>query len=151
QTDFGESFVKLHYEPGTDGRPPTLTVADTFTPFQDVNRDARHQDQDLGSAAPLLVPGTRTLAGGGKDGILYVMNRDDMGGDDFSKLVQAPFVASYVPTPGNDPVANLDIISSHDPPTQSPVDGGRIHHIHSSPVFYDSPDGGAFLYIWGEN
>src|SRR5262249_24757695 len=65
--------------------------------------------------------------------------------------VQRPFVASYVPTPGSDPVANLDIISSHDPPTQSTVDGGRTHHIHSTPVFWNSLLQGGLLYVWGEN
>jgi outer membrane protein assembly factor BamB len=145
QSDFGESFVKLTWSPGS------LDLADSFTPFQDVNRDNKHQDQDLGSASPLLIPGTNIVAGGGKDGILYVMNRDEMGREDFSKLVQPPFVASYVPTPGSDPVRNLDIISSHDPPTQSPVDGGRIHHIHSTPVFWNSPNEGSLLYVWGEN
>jgi hypothetical protein len=138
--DFGESFVKLAWSPGR------LDLVDSFTPFEDVNRDANHQDQDLGSAAPVLLPGTDIVAGGGKDGILYVMHRGAMGKQDFSKLVQAPFVASYIPTPGSDPVAHLDIISSHDPPTQSPVDGGHIHHIHSTPVFWNG-----MLYVWGEN
>jgi outer membrane protein assembly factor BamB len=151
QTEFGESFVKLAYTASENGDPAKLEVASSFTPFQDIHRDNRHQDQDLGSAAPLLIPGTNIVAGGGKDGILYVMDRDDMGREDFSKLKQPPFVASYVPTPGSDPVKNLDIISSHDPPTQSQVDGGRIHHIHSTPVFWHSPNAGPLLYIWGEN
>lgn len=150
-TEFGESFVKLTYHPPANGSAPTLTLADSFTPFRDADRDARHQDQDLGAAAPILVPGTNLLTGGSKDGILYVMNRSDMGKEDFSKLAQRPFVASYVPTPGSDPVKNLDIISSHDPPTQSQVDGGRIHHIHNTPVFWTSPNLGGLVYIWGEN
>lgn len=37
-------------------------------------------DLDLGSAGVLLVPGTRELVFGGKEGILYVVNRDAMGG-----------------------------------------------------------------------
>lgn len=150
-TEFGESFVKLSYTPPADGNPASLAQVDSFTPFRDSDRDANHQDQDLGSASPLLLPGTNILAGGGKDGILYVMNRDDMGKRDFTKLLQTPFTATYIPIPGADPVKNLDIISSHDPPRSTPVDGGKIHHIHSTPVFWQSPNMGSLLYVWGEN
>ncbi len=150
-TEFGESFVKLAYTPPGSGSDASLAQIDSFTPFRDGDRDANHQDQDLGSASPLLLPGTNILAGGGKDGILYVMNRDAMGKRDFTKLLQKPFTATYLPTPGTDPVKNLDIISSHDPPRSSQVDGGKIHHFHSTPVFWESPNQGPLLFIWGEN
>ena len=62
-----------------------LTVGDYFTPNNTSSEDAA--DQDFGSAGPLLLPdltdasGTvRHLAvGAGKDGNLYVLNRDNLG------------------------------------------------------------------------
>jgi len=75
---YGNSFVKLSTSAG-------LKVGDYFTPFNTLNEDGR--DADFGSAGPLLLPDlvdasntTRHLAvGAGKDGNLYVVNRDNMG------------------------------------------------------------------------
>jgi len=150
-TDFGESFLRLRYHSANDSAPASLELAGSFTPFRDVDRDSRHQDQDLGSASPLLIPNTDLVVGGGKDGILYTMNRSDMGGRDFNKLAQAPFVATYVPNSGFDPVKNLDQGSSHDPEFKSPADNGQIHHLHSTPSFWTSPELGSLLFVWGEN
>jgi outer membrane protein assembly factor BamB len=138
-TQFAESFVRLHYATGE------LTRVGSFTPFVDSERDSRHRDQDLGASAPVILPGG-AIVGGGKDGILYNVNRADMGGRDTSKLLQPPFVASYTPAPGTDPVKDPDIISSHDPVYQGPADGGKIHHIHGAPVYWNGR-----LFLWGEN
>ena len=63
----------------------TLSVADYFTPYNQ-NYLAVH-DLDLGSGGPLLLPdevGTtkvpHLLVGAGKQGMLYLINRDSMGG-----------------------------------------------------------------------
>jgi hypothetical protein len=77
--DYGNSFVKL----GVSGGPPT--VADYFALDNGVTESAN--DQDLGSGGIMLLPdltdsgGTvRHLAvGAGKDGNMYVVNRDSMG------------------------------------------------------------------------
>ena len=80
QHDFGNSFLKLSTAGGS------LTVADYFalsnTSFESNN------DMDLGSGGIMLLPDltdsggtTRHLAvGAGKDGNIYVVNRDSMGG-----------------------------------------------------------------------
>jgi outer membrane protein assembly factor BamB len=149
--DFGESFLRLRFQRQSGNAPASLTRADSFTPFRDVERDNKHQDQDLGSASPMVIPGTNLVIGGGKDGILYVMNQADMGVRDFGKLVQPPFIATYIPQPGFDPVHKLDQATSHDPATPSQADDGKVHHIHSTPVFWASPDIGTLLYVWGEN
>ena len=77
-SSYGNSFVRLSTSGG-------LTVGDYFTPFNTLSED--NADADFGSAGPLLLPdlsdagGTvRHLAvGAGKDGNLYVLNRDNLG------------------------------------------------------------------------
>jgi len=76
--DYGDTFVKL-------GPSVPLTVADFFAPSIAIADD--NQDQDLGSAAALLLPdlmdsggSTRHLAVvAGKDQKVYVVDRDNMG------------------------------------------------------------------------
>jgi len=77
--DYGNSFLKLSTAGGT------LTVADYFTMFNEVAESAA--DQDLGSGGEMLLPdqtdSTNTvrhlMVGAGKDGNIYVVNRDSMG------------------------------------------------------------------------
>ncbi len=76
QTDgFGDSFVKLTTTSG-------LAVADYFTPFNEVI--LAEMDLDLGSDAGLIPPTQGGLfpdeiIGAGKQGAIYVVNRDNMG------------------------------------------------------------------------
>lgn len=77
-SSYGNSFVRLSTSSG-------LTVGDYFTPFNTTSED--NADADFGSAGPLLLPdmtdgsgATRHLAvGAGKDGNLYVVDRDNLG------------------------------------------------------------------------
>jgi outer membrane protein assembly factor BamB len=77
--DYGNSFVKLATAGGT------LSVADYFAMSDAPNESAG--DIDLGSGGTLLLPdlqdsgGTvrHLMVGAGKDGNLYVVNRDSMG------------------------------------------------------------------------
>ena len=77
-SSYGNSFVRLTTSAG-------LKVGDYFTPFNTLSEDGA--DADFGSAGPLLLPDlvdagnvTRHLAvGAGKDGNLYVINRDNLG------------------------------------------------------------------------
>ena len=79
QHDYGNSFLKLSTTGGT------LSVADYFTMYNEVIESSA--DIDLGSGGAMLLPdltdagGTvRHLAvGAGKDGNIYVVNRDSMG------------------------------------------------------------------------
>jgi outer membrane protein assembly factor BamB len=78
--DFGNSFLKL--SPAGAG----LTVADYFTMWNEVAESAA--DLDLGSGGELLLPDLTDAAGSqrhlvigaGKDGNIYLVNRDSMGG-----------------------------------------------------------------------
>lgn len=66
--NLGDSIVRL-------GR--TAGVVDWFTPFDEAALSA--QDLDLGSSSVVLIPGTNLLVGGGKQGVMYVVNRSAMG------------------------------------------------------------------------
>jgi outer membrane protein assembly factor BamB len=77
--DYGNSFLKLATAGGG------LSVADYFAPSNEVAESAA--DEDLGSGGPLLLPDLtdsggvvrHLMVGAGKDGNLYVVNRDNMG------------------------------------------------------------------------
>jgi len=68
-SNFSDAFLKL--------ATPGLTVADWFTPsdFSELNTD----DLDLGSSGPILIPGTNHIVGGGKNGMVYLLNSAAMG------------------------------------------------------------------------
>src|SRR5207249_1993170 len=54
-----------------------MHAADWFTPFNKLWQD--YADMDLGSAGVMLVPGTPYLTLGGKEGILYLLDRGNLG------------------------------------------------------------------------
>jgi uncharacterized protein (TIGR03437 family) len=68
-TNFSDSALKL--------QPGNLAVTDWFAPynFQTLN----DTDDDLGACGAVLVEGTEYLLTGGKEGILYLLNRNSMG------------------------------------------------------------------------
>jgi hypothetical protein len=72
--DYGDSVLKLA------GRG--LQLIDFFTPFDQARLN--HEDLDLGSSGPVLLPDQKgshphELVTVGKDGVLYVIDRDRMG------------------------------------------------------------------------
>ncbi|TLY55539.1 MAG: pyrrolo-quinoline quinone, partial [Gammaproteobacteria bacterium] len=77
--DYGNSFLKLATSGGA------LAVADYFTMYDEVGESAA--DLDLGSGGAMLLPdltdsagsARHLMVGAGKDGNLYVVNRDSMG------------------------------------------------------------------------
>jgi hypothetical protein len=85
-SDFGDSALRLD---------PTGKVVDYFTPYN--QSDLNSGDIDFGSANPLILPdqsgsAPHELLASGKPGILYLINRDNMGhfhsGSD-SQIVQS--------------------------------------------------------------
>ena len=68
--NWGDSVLKL----APEGH--RLVVRDSFTP--DNQRLLNERDLDLGSGGPMLAPG-RLLLVGGKEGVLYVLDRDRLG------------------------------------------------------------------------
>jgi hypothetical protein len=77
--DFGNSFLKLAAAGGS------LSVADYFTMYNEVAES--NADQDLGSGGEMLLPDLtdasntvrHLVIGAGKDGNIYLVNRDSMG------------------------------------------------------------------------
>jgi hypothetical protein len=110
----GNSFIKLS---------PLLQLLDYFTPTNSATLNAG--DQDLGSSGLLLIPNTNYILGGGKQGVLYLVNTNVMGEFNASTdQVQQEFQAVY---------------------------GKGTSHIHGGPVFYNSAANGPMTYVWGEN
>jgi hypothetical protein len=72
---FNDAFLKLN--------AADLSVVDSFTPSNEAF--LRKNDADLGSGAPLILPDNTSshpheLVGGGKDGRVFLVDRDHMGG-----------------------------------------------------------------------
>ncbi len=157
--NFGESFVKLRYSPGVpgvDNGKPKLALFDYWGAFSDFGR--ADEDQDLGAAGVFLIPERGNLVGGGKDGILYNLDKDNLGKDTWNPQFNLPFVATYLPNPPNG-AAGLPTTTVPDPnwpivnrdrnlPAQTPT--GKSYHIHGTPVYMERATSG-IVYVWGEN
>jgi hypothetical protein len=152
-TDFAEAFIRFNYQ--KNGSKGTLTLADWYIPFQDSKRSNQgnpdYQDQDLGSGSPILPNGTTLLMGAGKDGILYVLDRNNLGKkiNDSTALKQPPLFLTFNGLGLSTSPANLDFALGGGP---DPGEGApkKTHHQHSSPVYWIGSSG-SFLYDWGEN
>jgi outer membrane protein assembly factor BamB len=149
-TDFAESFVRLH------STSTSLALADWFTPFRDNQRPKAaangydFTDQDLGSAGPILPDNTDLLVGAGKDGVLYVFNRNNLGKHfvsqtkpaiaDNKPLLSAVFFTYFPGTFAINPLVNVNGFPD-----------GKTHHLHGAPVAWASDAHGPMLFVWGEN
>jgi hypothetical protein len=160
-TDFAECFIRLEYKSGPGA--PSLIAADWFSPFRDLNRMTwtakqvapfptgyDYKDQDLSSAGPILPPGLNLLLGAGKDGVLYVLDPNNLGKTigDLTKLKCPPSFFTFdpdrsIPAFANaKPDGNLDF---------KPMKGVKTYHLHASPVYWKSDANGPQLFVWGEN
>ena len=70
-SNFGDSVVKF------DDRNNDLAIADYFTPSNQADLDP--SDADFGSSGPLLIPGTSLGVSGGKDGKIFLWDRNNLG------------------------------------------------------------------------
>src|SRR5688572_1437787 len=106
--DYGSSFLKIS---------PTGQILDWFTPhnFEFLNTT----DGDLITGV-VLIPETNLVIGAGKQGLLYVLNRDNMG----------RFHAG----------SDNQIVQSFQAATAGRMNG--------SPVFWNSPSNGPVIYVW---
>lgn len=68
KVNFSESFLRLS---------PELKVLDWFTPTNHSELDEK--DMDLDSSGATLIPGTNVVLGGGKQGVLYVLDSHHLG------------------------------------------------------------------------
>jgi outer membrane protein assembly factor BamB len=112
-TNRGESALKL------TPSGATLRVASYFTPYNYDNLN--NTDLDYGGMGAFLIPQSSYYFTGGKDGNLYLLDRDNMGGYQSSANAARQIIALG-------PNANM----------------------HCQPAYYNG-SAGEFIYIWSEN
>ena len=117
-SDFGESLVKLEAR--------TLRVLDYFTPsnFNTLN----DFDLDFGTQGPSIIPGTNLLVVGGKEGKMYVLDTNKLGGQ----------------APGD--IQIPQVVQAVDPTIRPLIS----HHMHNAIPAWKSARG-MNVYVWGES
>jgi alpha-tubulin suppressor-like RCC1 family protein len=166
--DLSSSIVRLKVtrmvEPGLPPRV-SMTAEDWFTPYRKLWQDGG--DMDLGSGGVVLIPGTPFLAAGGKEGMLYLLDRNRMGRFDARDPVMAICPDSNSDDARRDAVvqkvqAGSNVYFEADTTGQKQMlvmcskDGepafNFLHwpHIHGTPVFGTLTGGKSFLYVWPE-
>jgi len=120
--DAGDSFVKLN--------PQNLSVVDYFAPFNQICLD--EEDGDLGSGGPLLLPAENEIISAGKEGRIYVVNSQSMGG---FHSIQNPCSKQYR--------TNVDRILQEFGP-------GTIGGLFSTPAYWNGSNG-EYVYFGGTN
>jgi hypothetical protein len=138
--DFGDTFLKLS---------PSLEVLDFFTPFDQSLLD--ENDLDLGSTGALLLPDQadtdhpHLALAGGKAGVLYLVDRDNMGQfnpQDDSQIVQSlPVAAGGLWESPAFWEGNVYVAAQNDIPKVFRLSGGRLST--------DPTSGGQYLYSRG--
>ncbi|MEO8520797.1 MAG: hypothetical protein ABI603_05495 [Acidobacteriota bacterium] len=96
-----------------------MTLVDYFTPANEARLTM--DDDDLSGSGFTLLPGTTLLLGGGKEGVLYLLDSANLG----HKVAK-----------------DAQIVQ------QLPVTGG---HVMGGPVYWDSPAAGPLVYNWPED
>ncbi len=127
--NLGQSFIRLR------AGAASLDLDAFMTILQDATDPVF--DDDLGAASPTILP-DGFLVGGGKDGNFYLL--------DPSKMTQS----------GTGPALVQKFLATRGKGSRGKVSDNRgkeisTHHIHGSPVTYDSPNHGVLVYVWGEN
>jgi hypothetical protein len=113
--NYGDSILKLSPVPAAGG---VLPVADWFTPFNQADMD--NNDMDMGSAGPVLIPGTSLVLAGAKTGELFLVDSAGMG--------------HYNGPSGPDLIVQRFYVANGS--------------LFGSPVYWNSPSGGR-VYVWG--
>ncbi|MCD2452224.1 hypothetical protein GO003_017690 [Methylicorpusculum oleiharenae] len=183
--DLAESMIKLRFIPNNAGGRPLLERVDYYKAFMDertsgagclwgdndsevscgrAEAHAAGADWDFGAAGPMLVPGSSLLLQGTKDGIIYSLDKFNLGKNDrFNQLMsKPPLIASYN---GGDVAENWDRAQRLNrslpcPSSQHSEHGwfipcgdpenNKMHHIHAL-SFAQRDQLGGIVYVWGEN
>ncbi len=131
--NYGESAVRLS---PVVMNSPTVSSFFTATNYLCLN----NADLDIGSSGLIFLPGTDIVpgaglvVGGGKEGVLYLMQSNNLGGYTNNGSTCSP--------QGDKVVQEFQAIF--------PTPGNATMHIHGSPVFYYSGTH-EYVYVWGEN
>jgi hypothetical protein len=117
---------------------------------------AARSDQDLGSGGLAYIAQLNIVCGGGKDGLMYCMHADNMGGTKPADLANPK--ANCAKLVGGTPVwATMDPGKGIEPCPQDPrnlnfLPFGDTAHLHSPPVLMFDPLLNAWtIFVWGEN
>jgi hypothetical protein len=128
---------------------PVLLVYPQLSP-------AARTDQDLGSGGLAYIADLNIVCGGGKDGLLYCIHADKMGGTKLADLANTH--ANCAKLVGGTPVwATMDPGRNIDPCPQDPrnlnfLPFGDSAHLHAPPVVMWDPLLNAWtMFLWGEN
>ena len=164
------SAVRLRIEKVDRAGQPSRTDAPTyalnirvqtfFTPYRKLLGDC--WDLDLGSGGALLIPGTRYLVAGGKEGEIYVLNRSSMGGFDqagpkweyqnvLGNLLKLTAQAAVADDPSHDRMHQKFFAGRNTfDKTYNVVDLAKWPHIHGTPVWARFDSKRAFMFVWPE-
>ena len=112
-TNMGESIIKL------TPSGSTLAVSSYFTPYN--YSDLDNADLDFGPAQVMLIPNTQLAVTGSKEGAIYVLDRNNMGG--------------YSATANN-------VLQS--------INIGAAAHMHTALSYYKGT-ANEYVYVWPEN
>lgn len=178
-SDFGESFVKLRYQPPAGISAGSLSVVDWWTPWTDegrqfldvrgtegakakptnfrANTQAHNQgwwDQDLGSGGPVVIESLGAVIGAGKDGVLFTVRKRAMGKTKPDDLVDPSQNYAKLLTPPiwwtYYPGVGLDP-APQDPTALNVNVNQTTHHQHGSPIVWQSAAHGLVAFCMGEN
>jgi hypothetical protein len=138
QPELGDSIVKLD---------ANLNLMDWFSPYDTENLN--DHDVDLGSGGVLVLPsditGAKKIAiSGGKQGKLYVVDRDNLGRNVPKETGYDPQVLQSFQAAG----VQYETTGQNAPPTASSA--GGYHNIHGTPVVWNGPDD-VYVYLWAED
>jgi hypothetical protein len=108
-----------------------LSMVSVFRPYNAGSLDLL--DLDLSCSGAMLVPETKFVLGGGKEGRLYVMNQGNLG--TASKTANDVVSEDFIVTPAPECVLET---------------GDAQSNLHGAPVYWKSVSGAANLYLMGE-
>jgi len=98
----------------------TLAVLDYFTPYNQAQLNPEEDNVDLGSGGAMLIPTTTYLVGGGKDAVMRVVDTTNMGQYNGISNTNHQNISAVTPV-----------------------------QIFGSPVYWNSPNLGPLIYLWG--
>ena len=138
--DYGSSLVKVGWNGGS------LSAVDYFTPYNQAFVGAH--DLDIGSAGVTLLPDqpngpAHLMVGSGKEGSIYLVNRDNMGGYnpvDNSQITQfLPFEVGSMFSTAAYWNNNLYFTGQNQGPTALSLSGGQLTLLGRSSTAMQSP------------
>ena len=138
----------------------SMQPEDYFTPYRRVMED--RYDLDLSAAGVLLIPDSRFLAAGGKEGVVYVLDRTDMGQYDYAGTLwnfasldtihRGQLHRDAPDDPARDRIHQKFQATAdrHVGPTYPLSEWMRWPHIHGTPAFANFGGGQSLMFLWGE-